>query len=309
MKDQLKHLSKPQIRLHDDDEHDKSKHHRKRKLAISILPSACTVFNGLAGFAAIHFATRAGMGLALPWHLKTAAWLIVLAMVFDMLDGRLARMTKQASDFGGQLDSLCDVISFGVAPAILMQRAVRVAIPESLDNFSLMPEVIPGFSLIDRAVWCIAAVYVACTVLRLARFNVENDTDESHHMEFKGLPSPAAAGAVIALVLLFATLCSNNEVWQLQEAVGIAVSIVLPVFTLIAALLMVSSFSYPHLANRFQFRQKPFGTIVTVIVLGIFMVLNLIITLTAFAIIFTLSGPACALWKKLFGKRTTNNEQ
>jgi len=302
MKNQLQHSSNPQIRLNSDDEHDQSKHHRKRKLAVSILPSACTVFNGLAGFAAIHFATRAGMGLALPKHLMWAGWLIFLAMVFDMLDGRLARMTKQASDFGGQLDSLCDVISFGVAPAILMLRTVQSAIPP-IDEITWWPEIMPSFTIVERAVWCIAAVYVACTVLRLARFNVENDTDESHHMTFKGLPSPAAAGAVIALVLLFAYLCDSEEGWKSLPAARITISIILPVFTLAAALLMVSNFTYPHLANQFQFRQKPFGYIVKLIILGIFMVLEPILTLAAFALIFALSGPIGALWKKFPAKK------
>ena len=96
---------------------------------IAALPSMVTLGNGIAGFAAIHFATKplpaalmdpahsAAAGAWLTQNMVLAAWLVFVAMVFDALDGRLARMTRRTSDFGGQLDSLCDAISFGVAPA------------------------------------------------------------------------------------------------------------------------------------------------------------------------------------------------
>ena len=157
----------------------------------AVLPSFVTVLNGLAGLGAIHFATMAKYGQFDSGHmgnLQTAAWLIALAMIFDMLDGRLARMTRRTSDFGAQLDSLCDAISFGVAPAILM---VHMTIPALREMGAL------GHDWhLDRVVWLVASVYVACAVLRLARFNVETEADESAHMFFRGLPTPgAAAGA------------------------------------------------------------------------------------------------------------------
>src|SRR5271163_2766120 len=107
-------------------------------------------------------------------------------MVFDMLDGYVARLSKTASDFGGELDSLCDVVSFGVTPAFLLLKLG------------------PGW---DVPLWHqllagIAALYFACTALRLARFNVENNPDPSSHKRFRGLPSPGAAGCIAALAIL-----------------------------------------------------------------------------------------------------------
>ena len=101
-------------------------------------------------------------------------------MLFDALDGYAARLFKTASDFGGQLDSLCDAISFGVAPAFLLLR-----MGADWD----MP-------LIRQAMVVIAALYMVCAILRLARFNVENSPDPASHKRFKGLPSPGAAGCV-----------------------------------------------------------------------------------------------------------------
>ena len=151
---------------------------RRRILrSTAVLPSLFTISNGLAGFGAIHFATKAVLTLdARLENLAIAAWLLVAAMICDMLDGRVARMTRMTSDFGGQLDSLCDAISFGVAPAIMMLRAV-VAL---LGEVSVVPHVVA----LERTVWCVAAIYMACAVLRLARFNVENEPDESAHMDF-----------------------------------------------------------------------------------------------------------------------------
>ena len=107
-----------------------------------------------------------------------AGWLIFLAMIFDALDGHVARLAKTTSDFGAQLDSLCDVVTFGVAPAFLLVKMC------------------PGFTFNhSQMVWIIAAAYACCAALRLARFNVETD-DEDDHMNFSGLPSPAAASVV-----------------------------------------------------------------------------------------------------------------
>jgi len=93
----------------------------------SFLPALVTLMNGIAGFAAIHYATKGSLGSAELGNLTLSAWLIFAAIVFDALDGRVARMTRKATDFGAQLDSLCDAVSFGVAPGILMAHAVIAA--------------------------------------------------------------------------------------------------------------------------------------------------------------------------------------
>ncbi len=98
-------------------------------------------------------------------------------MLFDGLDGRLARMTRHTTDFGGQLDSLADVISFGAAPRLLPCRCSRI----------ITPDILPLFS---RLVWAIGALYMSCAAMRLARFNVSNEHGEQHHRSFLGLQAP-----------------------------------------------------------------------------------------------------------------------
>ena len=101
--------------------------HKTVLRSIAALPSLVTLMNGTAGFLSIHYATKAGLGHAEGLaNLTISAWLIFAALLFDALDGRVARMTRQSSDFGAMLDSLCDIISFGVAPAVLMVHAVAM---------------------------------------------------------------------------------------------------------------------------------------------------------------------------------------
>jgi CDP-diacylglycerol--serine O-phosphatidyltransferase len=150
---------------------------------IAILPTLLTLGNAVSGFAAIAFASRIERNATpeeISFYFRFAGALIVLAMLFDALDGYVARLSKSASDFGAQLDSLCDAISFGVAPAFLLLRLGQVDWAES--------------ELARYAVAVVAGLYVVCTILRLARFNLETTTDPASHKRFKGLPSPAAAG-------------------------------------------------------------------------------------------------------------------
>ena len=164
----------------------------RREKLFAVLPTLLTLGNAACGFGAITFTAKAAAALgptsavtetvldpvskaAATSALFAASCLIYLAMVFDAFDGSAARWTNQTSDFGAELDSLCDAISFGAAPAFLMLQFSRDYHP--------------------RLLWLIAALYVVCTVLRLARFNVETDEDDSHAF-FSGLPSPAAAGKI-----------------------------------------------------------------------------------------------------------------
>lgn len=260
--------------------------HRRLK-STSVLPALLTLGNGLAGFASIHFATKDALGEAKLANLATAAWLILVAMICDLLDGRLARMRRQTSDFGGQLDSLSDVISFGVAPAILMLRTTVYG----MRQFSISYH---GLA-IERVVWCIAAVYVSCAVMRLARFNVENEPDESAHMEFGGLPSPGAAAPIMTLVLLMISLL--NKQWVEDRYLLATASVILPIVTLAMALLMVSRFRYVHLPNQYIRGKKPFEYIIKLLVLLLIGVLQPFVAGAVFAIGFALSGPIGALWR------------
>jgi len=275
---------------------------RRLLVTISILPSLFTLGNGLLGFAAIHLATRTAID-GQPAMLGTAAWLLFAAMICDMLDGRLARFARKTSDFGGQLDSMCDVISFGVAPAVLMVRAVMAAVHSpQVTRVPLLWRLSPIG--IERVLWLAGGIYVAGAVMRLARFNVENEPDESAHMSFRGLPTPGAAAAVATLVLLFHRLThlgdadSSGAWWSMigQDAalwIAAGVGVVLPVMTFAVGLLMVSNFRYPHVINQYIRGRKPLGYLVKLLVLAAAAMLEPFLAMAAAATAYA-TGPAVA---------------
>ncbi len=223
---------------------------------ITLLPSLITLLNGVFGFAALSFADRA----AQDWnfhrftisHYAVASYLIFFGMIADMLDGRVARMSHTTSSFGGQLDSLCDVISFGVAPAFLLLNFLR-------DKFLVrLAGMEAASTLALRWIWLAAGLFVSCAIVRLARFNVENEEDETAHLHFSGLPSPAAAGLVCSIVLFYedmrGTLGSTTTMFRFVET---TVVVLLPLLTIMAGLLMVSRIRYPHMINQYFRGRKP----------------------------------------------------
>lgn len=260
------------------------------------LPALATLLNGIVGFAAIYYATKDGLaGGATPSaNLILAAWLIFAAIGFDALDGRLARMTRQVTDFGAQLDSLCDVISFGVAPGILMVHAVSLT--RQIGQFDIF---LPQAPVLGKVVVAIATIYACCAVLRLARFNIENAPDLLRHLHFKGLPSPGAAATVAALVLLFGHLQHAEVGWKSARWLNITVGLALPAVTLAVALLMISRFRYPHPINRFIVGKRSFGYIVWALVLLVLAWVFLQMALALVALVFAASGPVDALVRRL----------
>jgi len=223
---------------------------RKHRLRyIAILPSLITILNGVFGFTAIALASKDVKPDAGQWSCFTVAgYMVLVAMFADMLDGRLARMSQSTSSFGGQLDSLCDMISFGVAPAFLMLKLVE-------SKLELGTVVWGGF--LHRFIWLAAVAYIACTAIRLARFNVENEENEAAHMSFAGLPSPGAAGVIISIIIFH------------QEKVPYFDLLVylLPFITLGVAILMVSQIPYPHILNVYLTGKKPFGHLIWILFL------------------------------------------
>ncbi|MHC4295278.1 MAG: CDP-diacylglycerol--serine O-phosphatidyltransferase [Planctomycetota bacterium] len=264
------------------------RHGRRRLASTAALPALLTVLNGLAGFASIHFATKDALGHASLFNLQVAGWLIFAAMVFDMLDGRIARVTRQTSEFGEQLDSLCDMVSFGVAVIMVLRGHV-----ERID-------VLSGGLTLERVIWCVAGLYVACAALRLARFNVETDPDESAHMSFRGLPSPGAAAAVAAMVLLFVDLAPLEEGWRSSTWILLTTSITLPVVTLAVALLMVSAFRYPHVVNQYIRSKRQFGFLVKLVLLVLATILVGPFSIVAvLAVAYALAGPLQSISKRM----------
>jgi len=153
---------------------------------------------------------------------EPAAYLIILAIVLDMMDGTVARMTNSASDFGKELDSLADMVSFGVAPAVLIYCAY-LAEGQALHQF-----LAPAGSMM-------ASFYVICAALRLARYNVYQADRQDL---FTGLPSPAAAGNIAGFTLFCQHFELNVAYWVLGP------------FTVVLALLMVSTVRYPKKTMR-----------------------------------------------------------
>ena len=232
---------------------------RQRLKYITILPSLVTILNGVCGFAAIVFAGKgAKLGPGELSYFSMSGYMILLAMIADMLDGRLARMNQSTSSFGGHLDSLCDIISFGVAPAFLMLKVLE----EKLAGFAGFNPTTETF--LERFIWVAAAGYISCAAIRLARFNVENEEDESAHMSFIGLPTPAAAGVIVSLVIL------HQE--TLPSLSGIIYA--LPFCALGSAVLMISRIRYPHILNQYLRGKKPFSHLIRVLLLSAFVYLT-----------------------------------
>jgi len=244
---------------------------RQRLKYITILPSLITILNGVCGFAAIVFASEGVIAgetqfsyhrLQVPYF-AMAGYMVLLAMVADVLDGRLARMSKSTSSFGGQLDSLCDVISFGVAPAFLALNLMQ----HKIDEFSVINPLLESFLV--RFAWLTAAIYISCAAIRLARFNVENEEDESAHMSFMGLPSPAAAGVIVSLAIFHQEtlpdiVVKSHTAYVIFEN---AISYSLPFLLLATATLMVSRVRYPHLLNQYLRGKKPFDYLIRALLL------------------------------------------
>lgn len=185
-----------------------------------------TLANGICGFSAIVAAAASAnpansASICLIWSVG----LILLAMLFDAVDGWVARKMGTTSDIGAQLDSLCDAVSFGVAPAFIMFNACTGGAPIAL-------------------LWIVGAFYCGCAIFRLARFNVQTEDHcaESHRW-FTGLPSPAAAALVLFMVTM--RICLPPESNQVASQVCFLVVEI----TALAALLMVSRTKFPHLSQ------------------------------------------------------------
>ena len=218
-------------------------------------------------------------------ELMLSGWLIFLAMIFDALDGHVARLSRATSDFGAQLDSLCDVVTFGVAPGFLLVK--------------MCPQ--PTFQYRD-AIWIIGASFAACAALRLARFNVETG-EEDDHLNFSGLPSPAAAAAIAGFGILFYELRREGHALANAATIDHVVQWMLPFFAVLVAALMVSRIPYPHVVNQTFRGQRSFGHVV-----GLVFLLVAIMSVRGYSVPimgcgFVLYGPISYAWNRLHARR------
>lgn len=253
---------------------------RMRKVAI--LPTLCTLANGMCGVTAIMFITHIGPSVNVEPALAryVAGWLIFLAMLFDVLDGYLARRANQASQFGAELDSLCDAISFGAAPAIFL---VQLAATVEWKN-------------VRDLIYVIGLLYMCCAILRLARFNVTTTLDDKSHRYFQGLPSPAAAGCIASLVVLRYNFTDLQ--WVSIPTADLIMSIASPLAGLAVALLMVSRIQYVHMANRVLLRRKNFSKVVQAVMMMLMVIMFRELALGLIFWGYALYGPARYFWSR-----------
>jgi CDP-diacylglycerol--serine O-phosphatidyltransferase len=232
----------------------------KMRKGIYILPNLFTTGNLFCGFWAIISVFQE--------NFYYAAIAILLASAFDILDGKVARLSGATSKFGVQYDSLADLVSFGIAPALLAF------------SWALRPY--------GKFGWLAAFLFVVCGALRLARFNVQSSSGEAKY--FKGLPIPAAASMIALTILLY---------FELIETGGVK-DIVILVMIYILAFLMVSSIRYFSFKELNLAKRKPFSIFIFVILSMIVIAYQPIIVLFGFTLVYVFSGPVNMViaWQK-----------
>ena len=233
-----------------DRDRDEAGHPRKRRRGIYLLPNLLTTAALFAGFYAIV--------AAMQGRFEPAAVAIFVAMLLDGLDGRIARMTQTQSDFGGEYDSLADMVSFGLAPALVVYA------------WSLQT--------LGKSGWLAAFVFTAGAALRLARFNVQKGVVDKRY--FQGLASPTAAALVAGLVWVGVDLGIPGEDVRL---VAFAV-------TVLAGLLMVSNFRYRSFKDLDVRGRVPFMVAVAVMLVLTVIFIQPPLVLFSLAAVYTLSG-------------------
>ena len=228
-----------------------------------VLPSLLTTGNLAAGFFAI---VKASTGDPL-----VASYAVFVAAVFDVLDGRAARLLGNESRFGAEYDSIADTVSFGVAPAVIAFHA-------------------GGMIELGWAGWVMAFVFTACASLRLARFNVTSGRFRGH---FDGLPSPAAAGMVVSSVWFYGFLQGNG--------IDLTLPALLPAMGLMTlGLLMVSPIPY-HSFKEVDVRGS-YSAIVIGVVLSILLLIEPGLNFFLLAVAYTVSGPLAWWWRRRNGR-------
>ena len=191
------------------------------------LPTTLTIMNSLCGFWAIVYSFHAyTVDIAIaPKILAFSAWIVLVAMIFDALDGFVARLFNAASMHGMQMDSLADMVTFGVSPAVIV--SVMAHSLRKLEGNSYY------------FVWVMCAMYLGCAALRLATYNVHAMLEKKSSESFTGLPSPGAAAAICSLIIFF----------SYAEAEHDFILYYLPIYTGFLGLLMVSPIKYQHMGK------------------------------------------------------------
>jgi CDP-diacylglycerol---serine O-phosphatidyltransferase len=241
------------------------------KLRIYFLPNLLTAANLFCGFVALTKIVEADIPSGDYQQIKVALAFILLACIFDLFDGRVARMGGVESPFGREFDSLADLISFGAAPAFLVHRVV-------------LKDVFAGHA---EWGWFIASVYLLCGAFRLARFNCLSAMRQEPTKEFLGFPIPSAAGLVASLTLFMIW-------WDEKEFATGRWRYFLPVLLLFLSWMMVSNVRYPSFKTLDLRATRTFTrTLVAILFLGSILILRekiLVFVLPAFFTTYLVYG-------------------
>ena len=239
---------------------------KRRRRGVYLLPNLITTAGLFAGFYAIVAATQG--------KFEIAAIAVFVAMVLDGLDGRVARLTNTQSEFGAQYDSLADMASFGLAPALVMFE------------WSLHSLVDYGWQW-GKLGWLGSFLYMACAALRLARFNTK--ASSTNKAIFQGLPSPAAAAVLMGMV------------WMVhdQSIPGKDIGFLALIATSVTGLLMVSNISYYSFKDIDFHNKVPFIALLAVVLVFVFASIDPPKILFACFLLYALSGPVVSLLRKI----------
>ncbi|MDD3154700.1 MAG: CDP-alcohol phosphatidyltransferase family protein [Victivallaceae bacterium] len=232
------------------------------------IPNLLTLCNSLCGFAAILWTLEVfNFGGSAPLTVfAVSSFIILFAMIFDMADGFVARILDAASLTGIQMDSLSDMVTFGVAPATVV-AIMTYCIRGELTAWQLL------------GIYLLCCVYIGGAALRLAKYNVHAMVEHKSSNKFAGLPSPGAAAAICCLVLF-----AWQYEWNLSQLAG-----VLPIFAALLGLLMVSDIPYLHIGKWLvrPGRRKYLLILVVIVALALFKTLAALLLIVA----YILSGP------------------
>jgi CDP-diacylglycerol--serine O-phosphatidyltransferase len=220
------------------------------KKGVYLLPTSLTLCSMFFGFYSIL--------ASLKGNYIHAAWAIMIATIFDGLDGWVARLTHTTTKFGIELDSLSDLVAFGVAPAVMLYKW--------------------GLFLFGRIGWAAAFLFMVCGALRLARYNIQMGSTESK--AFTGMPIPGAAAVVATLVIFY------HEMWEITPDKNYLILLL----TVFLSVLMVSTLRF-HGAKELNLgKRKPFSILVGIVIVFAFIVVHPQIALFLFAMLYLIGG-------------------
>lgn len=249
---------------------------RKLKQGIYLLPNFFTSVNLFLGFFAIIQTFKASENGDTTLYSR-AAMAIIVAIIFDVIDGRVARLTKTTSSFGQEYDSLADLTTFGLAPALLMHSW--------------------GLNYFGRLGWLAVFLYFACVALRLARFNTQSKTVEKEG--FQGLPSPAAAALVASIILV-------KPVFLIEAKLDMIYILFLPY---VLAVLMVSNVKYRNFKAVDLRKRFSFSVVLSTIILIIIIAYKPIYTIFILSLAYFASGMIEAAYRLVRKKKSAKESE